>query len=29
MLPLLGNLILLSITVGLFVVTVTLRRKPR
>jgi hypothetical protein len=29
MLPLLGNLVLLSITVGLFVFTVTLRRRSR
>ena len=29
MLPMLGNLVLLSITVGLFVATITLRRRSR
>lgn len=29
MLPLLGNLVLLSITVGIFIATITLRRRSR
>jgi hypothetical protein len=29
MLPLVGNLLLLSVTVGLFVATITLRRRSR
>jgi hypothetical protein len=29
MLPLVGNLVLLSVTIGLFVATLTLRRRSR